>query len=160
MVLAGAQGTSLANNDFVAFLGFILFIVRHKLLSDRVLLAVQGMRQAHVFGNHNSFIGLLGRNDASDSLGHYFVSFASCSPRTVSIRARSLRLPRMVRTFWSSPIPTRRFSSIISSRSLVLWAVSSSVDSLRISTTFILELLLYQELSLHRQLVGGQAHSF
>jgi len=56
VVLTGAQRTGFDDRYFVTSLGFILFIVGHKLRTDGVLLAVQGVSFAGQDGDDDRFI--------------------------------------------------------------------------------------------------------
>jgi hypothetical protein len=46
LALAGADRAGFHDDNLVADLGFVLFVVGHELLADRVLLAVQRVRLA------------------------------------------------------------------------------------------------------------------
>ena len=57
--LAGAHWPGFDNSNLVANLGFVLLVVRHELLADGVLLAVQRVGLAGLHGYDNGLVGLM-----------------------------------------------------------------------------------------------------
>src|SRR5215210_5713239 len=97
-------------------MAIIVLVMRHIFCRDRVLLLIKRVGLTAMDRNDDGLVRGYRRNGSGKSFSHYTASLVRFSLMIVSIRARSFRLVRRIRTFCVSPRCTRRRNSAISSR--------------------------------------------